>query len=311
MPNVTAGNSVTSSAQLNTGVVTTGAILDNTIAKADVGTGAVGTDEILDGEIVNADINSAAAIALSKLANGTQGDVLIRTTGGVTTALAAGTLDYYLSANGAGADPSWKVLPAPRTVTISTAFETAARFTTAVTGSGAGSFGASGRNMSTGGGVAGSSNTTMGIAPQPYLGDPAFSALVQYTDPGGGSNFTTFVGIGSCTVATAGITFTDRHIGFKTVGTSLYATVADGTTENASAALTTITSTDTLDLYFKVTGSSSVAFYWRKNGGSWSSATTLSSNLPSGTTTTLQWATSSNSSANGYTLNVYGAVFER
>jgi len=303
MPFASAGANITDSAQINPGV-----IVDSDVSNS----AAIDYSKLaISGDIVDEDINASAAIALTKIANGTQGGILHRTTSGVLAELAAGTADYYLSANGAGADVSWKVLPAPRTTTISTAFETAARFTAAVTGSGAGSFNTNGRNMSTGGGVSGSSNTTMGIAPQPYLGDPAFGSIVQYTDPGGGSNFTTFVGIGSCTVATAGITFTDRHIGFKTVGTSLYATVANGTTESASSALTTLTSGDTLDLYFKVTAATSVAFYWRKNGGSWSSATTLSTNLPSGTTTTLQWATSSNSSANGYTLNVYGATYER
>jgi len=193
----------------------------------------------------------------------------------------------------------------------STAFETLTRFTRAVTDSGAGAVSSAGYTMSTGAGTNGSSNLTMTINSFPYLGSPVFSTSVTMTDPGGGSNFTTFIGIGALTVATAGITYTGRHIGFKTVGLNLIATQGDGTTENVSGTLTTVTSGDSFDLIFKINGSASVDYYWRKNGGTVSAATNLTANLPAGTTTTLQWATSSNSSVNGLTLNINSASYER
>ena len=68
MANVTGGNSVSSSAQLNADVVTLPAMANDSVDKSNVKTGAVGTDELLDGEIVNADISASAAIDDSKLA---------------------------------------------------------------------------------------------------------------------------------------------------------------------------------------------------------------------------------------------------
>lgn len=107
MANVVSGNTVSSSAQLGTDVVTNPAMANDSVDKTNIATGAVGTDEILDGEIVNADISTSAAIALSKLASGTQGGVMFRTTAGVMTELAAGTAGKVLQTNGAGADPTW------------------------------------------------------------------------------------------------------------------------------------------------------------------------------------------------------------
>lgn len=64
------------------GSVTSVKIVDATIATADIADGAITTNKILDGTIGNADINAAAAITTTKLAAGTNGQVLT-TTGGV------------------------------------------------------------------------------------------------------------------------------------------------------------------------------------------------------------------------------------
>lgn len=56
---------------------------------------------------MNADINNAAAIALSKLAAGTHGAVMFRTTAGVMTELAAGSTGQVLTSQGSAADPIW------------------------------------------------------------------------------------------------------------------------------------------------------------------------------------------------------------
>lgn len=82
------------------------------------------------------------------------------------------------------------------------------------------------------------------------------------------------------------IDFTGKHIGFKLVVTaadtySLYATQGSGTTETVSSVLTTVSDTpDSLELCLKVNALSSVDYYWRKDGGAWSSATNLTTNLP-------------------------------
>jgi len=53
-----------------------------------LGTGSVGSTELADGSIVNADINAAAAIALSKLATSTAGNIIVYNASGVPTSVA-------------------------------------------------------------------------------------------------------------------------------------------------------------------------------------------------------------------------------
>ncbi|HRE68065.1 MAG TPA: tail fiber domain-containing protein [Cyclobacteriaceae bacterium] len=66
------------------GSVSSVKITDATIATADMADGAITSNKILDGTITNADINAAAAIAITKLAVGANGQIL-STTGGVPT----------------------------------------------------------------------------------------------------------------------------------------------------------------------------------------------------------------------------------
>jgi len=66
--------------------ITASKIADGTIIAADIADGSVTSAKILDGTIVNADINAAAAIALSKLASGTSGQIIVHSSGGVPTA---------------------------------------------------------------------------------------------------------------------------------------------------------------------------------------------------------------------------------
>ncbi|HEY3430709.1 MAG TPA: hypothetical protein VGK39_08540, partial [Cyclobacteriaceae bacterium] len=71
-------------ADLADGSVTTAKILDATIATADLADGSVTTAKITDGTLTNADVSTSAAIAVSKVAAGTNGQVLL-TTAGVPT----------------------------------------------------------------------------------------------------------------------------------------------------------------------------------------------------------------------------------
>ena len=73
---------------LANGSVTSTAIADSTIAAADLGANAVTSAAILDDEIVNADVDSSAAIAFSKLATLTSGNLLVGSAGGVPTSVA-------------------------------------------------------------------------------------------------------------------------------------------------------------------------------------------------------------------------------
>jgi hypothetical protein len=74
--------------ELADGAVTAGKILDGTITATELADGAVTSGKILDGTIVNADVNASAAIALSKLATGTSGHVVVHNSSGVPTSTA-------------------------------------------------------------------------------------------------------------------------------------------------------------------------------------------------------------------------------
>jgi hypothetical protein len=143
--------------------------------------------------------------------------------------------------------------------------------------SGTGQYAAYNWELSSDQGSGGSGNSA-------YTGSPTFT--VRHTQSSAGlATYYMFCGLGAQTLATATMPFTFRHIGFKiaTAGSNsaLYATQADGTTENASSALTSsLAAGDVLDLCFQCQGTSSVNYYWKKNGGAWSSATNLTSNFP-------------------------------
>lgn len=61
------------------------------ISAAELAASSVGTSEVIDGTLVNADIDAAAAIALSKLADLTDGSVIVGSAANVPTAVDADT----------------------------------------------------------------------------------------------------------------------------------------------------------------------------------------------------------------------------
>jgi len=219
----------------------------------------------------------------------------------------------FLRGDGSWQVPSSTVIPRCR---MGTCFETTGRFTSLTSG-GTNTFDTSGLSADTtstttrcAGVQALSNGTNMSV----FSGSPSFSASFMCGNIGTTGSY--FVGMGNVTVGGTGHTFTNNHIGFKvTVSGStatLFATQADGTTENASSALTTITNTDWLDVIAIVNSTTSVDYYWRKNGGALSSATNLTSNLP--TTATNRWlqaSVSNNSTATQQTLNINSASYER
>lgn len=110
MPSITQGKTISSSAQIEPGVIlnsdinAAAAIEATKIQELSVG---VNGGVIPSTGIVNAHIAAAAAIAYSKLAALTQGGVLIGSTSNVPTVLAPGSNGQFLKSQGAGADPVW------------------------------------------------------------------------------------------------------------------------------------------------------------------------------------------------------------
>ncbi len=208
------------------------------------------------------------------------------------------------------------------TMKITTTFETAARFdVSGKSGSGATNFNTTGLYLQTG--ATGTSyqrvlwkiaNTTNAKL---FLGSPVFSTQLMMNDVNEGSGTgTTLVCIGQVTVDGTSHTLTDAHTGFKLVKTggviSVYATQADGSTENASSALTTVTNQDFIEFIIKINSTTSIDYYWRKNGGALSSATNLTANMPTGTNTNImQFSTTNQATAFDYNMYLAGASYER
>jgi len=263
--------------------------------------------------------NSLSNVDIADLANGTDGELITWDANAAPAAVAAGTATHVLTSNGAGAAPTFQAVATggdPK-MRVATSFETSGRFGQAVLGSGVVSFSSDGLIIDAAAAAASSARATwsiegkLGIA----LGSPTFSCGIGLKNKG--TDCDSFFGLGNITVATAGITYTDLHIGFKITwassgAASLYATQADGSTETASGALTTIAANDFLDLILVVNSTTSVDYYWRKNGGSLSSATNLTANLDVALVTgTAGFAVSNKDQSSQTRFNPFQASWER
>jgi hypothetical protein len=98
-------------AQIETGEVTEDKIATGAVTVDKLGTGAVTSAKILDGTIVNADINASAAVALSKLASGTAGQLVVHNASGVPTATTV-TGDVTITSGGVTAIASGAIVNA-------------------------------------------------------------------------------------------------------------------------------------------------------------------------------------------------------
>lgn len=202
----------------------------------------------------------------------------------------------------------------PKSLTSSD-FSAIARFATSLVGTGTVTVTTPSTVMGSGSGSGSSAQVLMSVSAELYNQSPLWTGSFDVDTVG--TTGSAFMGIGQPTVSGTGHTYTVRHIGFKILCVagvdSLYATQADGTTENASAALTTLTGGDRFDLIAQVNGSSSVDYYWRKNGGALSSATNLTSNMPSTTfaQNNLAFSVSNNSTAANIGFTLYATSYQR
>lgn len=135
---------------------------------------------------------------------------------------------------------------------------------------------------------------------------------------GAGSDFCMAFGIGEMINDIAGgtNTMTSKHIGFKITRTgsgtiNLYATQADGTTETVSSSLTTLSGGEEMELILQINGSSSVDYYWRKNGGALSSATNLTTNIPATGERWVCWGVNNNAVASSTTMYAFNGAYSR
>lgn len=278
------------------------------------------TDTLTNKSISGWQITSAVATATT--ATGTNALYSATTTVNVSSATAPSS-GQVLTATGASA-ATWQTPTAPVAIKqkILSCFETAARFTSNQTGTGANSYWTNGLSNYTNG-TSGSYaslqyNAAWWAAFRIFENNPSFSMVITANGTSDSGSGSTFWGIGSVVVAGSGHTYTEHHIGFKALKVSsttinLYWTVSDGTTESATSSLTTIADWDVLELFFVVTGTSNVAFYYRKNGGTLSSATNVTTNIPSWTDNAarIRFSTSNNSTAVEYNWQIQSFSYER
>lgn len=202
---------------------------------------------------------------------------------------------------------------------MSTVFERSDRFGVTAVGAGSIVFDALGLNLLSSVTSTSSANTTwtIDLNGKVFLGSPTLSMHIYGGNLSDTANTrSSYFGLGTVSVNGSGHTYTDPHAGFKILLAggvySLYATQANGSTETASSALTTIVNGDNLDLILTINGTSSVDYYWRKNGGSLSSATNLTTNMPTASSSSMaQFSVSNNANANFITIDVSGASYER
>jgi len=282
------------------------------------GDGLTRTVNDVDVDAAQPGITTATALPWTGLKIGTDGEIPTFDSSGNPAFIAVGTADQVLTSNGAGAAPTFQDaggggIP---TMKVSTAFETATRFSETAT-SGTATYDVTGLLLDTTG------TTTRAIRERLIIttsntvttGSPIFTTKIRI--PTVGTTGTAYVGIGAITCNGAGHTFTEAHTGFKVVMSSavaaLYATQADGTTETASAALVADMNdpgTNDFDLIVVKNSTTSIDYYYRKNADDLSSATNLATNLPT-TSTSLQVGVSNNSSASQQILRIYFMTYER
>lgn len=284
-----------------------------------LGTPSSGVATNLTGTATALNIGGNAATAtLATTATGANALYSATTTVNVNAATAP-TTGQVLTATG-GTAATWQTPAATVTPTVKmdTIYENSGRFSVASTGGGGGgsAFTGDGYAMSTSATISSSINIshTISFGSKSELGSPIFTTHVNLTSIG--TDVQSFIGIGAPTVSGAGITYTDKHIGFKITRASsgtinLFGTQADGTTENATAALTTVAATDDLDLFFKVNASASVDYYWRKNGGALSAATNLTTNIPTNCGGVVTGALSNVGVATNTNGRLYSSSYER
>lgn len=280
----------------------------------------------------NSDITSLSALSTPlSVAQGGTGDSSLTafavlcggttSTGPVQSIASVGTAGQVFTSNGAGALPTFQAASGGTKVNVSTNCETSARFIQTTVGTGAVTFGTSGMSLTTGATATSSAKSiwrlgNVGASFSIFDNSPTFEGILTMDTIG--TDLQVFFGLGEPTVAGAGITYTNQHAGFKIVrsasGTNdLYATQANGTTETASASLTTLAASDQVELLVIVNSTTSVDYYWRKNGGTQSAKTTLSTNVPTGTTNGagILFGISNAGVATSSAISVSGATFSR
>ena len=208
-------------------------------------------------------------------------EVLVGNGTGTVTLITNSTAGFVLTSNG-NADPSFQAIPNTGVSFKSfVPFElNTTRIDQNVNSSATITFGTGGMRLQTTTSTSSSAaadfevangNANFGV----FSGSPTWGCTILCTT---GTTYNMFAGLGYVSLPCDFVG--QNHAGFKIVDGNLIATQSDGTTEAVSGTLTTIATGDTLEFYLKMNGSSSIDYYWAKNGGAMSAATNLATHMP-------------------------------
>jgi len=234
---------------------------------------------------------SATQLPWTGLKAGTDGEIPTFDAAGAPAFVATGDAGEVLTSNGAGAAPTFQTAASGSTPTMTISDSPRVTRWTATVSNGTATFNQSGCTLDTSTTGTSYAKIAMRFAASNNFNVELGSPLISFSAGFAGQTGTgdAFVGIGVPTISGTAITWTELHAGWKVLSVSdvftLYATQADDTTETASAALTTTTSA--VDLIMKFNSTTSIDYYWRAGGGALSSATNLSTNLPTSSITPL------------------------
>lgn len=232
------------------------------------------------------------------------------------------TRRLYINING-----TWRYVLLPSTDSVgattfaSTDFESSSRFLANNQNTGASTWGLDGLAMTTGTTAASwtkqlwtplGTNTNCKI----FANSPTFRSSVFCSALNNASGTAEGItAIGNVFTIGSVLTLTTSHAGFyfqKTGGvTSLYASTGNGSAGTLSSALTTLADNDHLDLMIKFNGTTSIDFYWAKNGTVMSSAINVTATLPSASAQYCTYAVTNNGTAYAFDLTVATTSYER
>ena len=195
-----------------------------------------------------------------------------------------------------------------------TNFEASGRFNGTVGGTGLNTFGNQGVTIEPGTTATSYSKLLWYIA-NAFTNNPTFTFTLKALSLNAASGDSRcFIGMGQPTVSGSGITYTAiDHIGItinKSAGTVNVGSAVGNSSSNVGTNFTTISDSDILEIFIKVS-SSSVKFYYRKNGGTITLGATETSNIPTGTSEdSILFATSNAGTAVNFQLILQCAAYE-
>lgn len=105
------GSTVLNASATASGTLTLPAATDTLVARA--------TTDTLTNKTISGSANTLSNIAVSSLANGTDGELITWDSSGVATTIAVGTSGYVLTSNGAGQEATWEAPTVPADFTCS------------------------------------------------------------------------------------------------------------------------------------------------------------------------------------------------